>query len=71
MAIAVKGAQTRRRWSKLKEWLEAERDDLSGIGECVDLLQLSVSFREPAGQPAAAHAFYSMVPRGARVPQKR
>jgi exodeoxyribonuclease V alpha subunit len=25
MAIAVKGKQTRRRWSKLKEWLEADR----------------------------------------------
>jgi hypothetical protein len=25
MAIAVKGKQTRRRWSKLREWLEADR----------------------------------------------
>ena len=25
LAIAVKGRQTRRRWSKLKEWLEADR----------------------------------------------
>ena len=25
LAIAVKGRQTRRRWSKLKEWLEAEQ----------------------------------------------
>ena len=25
MAIAVKGTQTRRRWSKLKAWLEAPR----------------------------------------------
>jgi exodeoxyribonuclease V alpha subunit len=25
LAIAVKGAQTRQRWSKLREWLAAER----------------------------------------------
>jgi exodeoxyribonuclease V alpha subunit len=25
LAIAVKGKRTRRRWSKLKEWLEAGR----------------------------------------------
>jgi exodeoxyribonuclease V alpha subunit len=30
MAIAVKGGQTRRRWSKLREWLAAEAKGEAG-----------------------------------------
>jgi exodeoxyribonuclease V alpha subunit len=32
LAIAVKGARTRRRWSKLREWLIGSTSSLSDLG---------------------------------------
>jgi hypothetical protein len=53
LAIAVRGQQTRRRWSKLKEWLQADRGG-AGTGRRVPRAATAAYRAASAAASAAA-----------------